>query len=85
MAAMLQASDQKGASIQEHRSDPAAGLPLPRRYWAIVAISFGTGLLVLDGGIAKVRAALPQGIRALWTAEPLLEPSSAASPSPLPT
>jgi len=57
MAAMLHASDQEGASIQKHRSDPVDGLPLPRRYWAIVAISFGTGLLVLDGGIANV--ALP--------------------------
>jgi DHA2 family multidrug resistance protein-like MFS transporter len=33
------------------------GLPKPRRYWAIVAISFGTALLVLDGAIANV--ALP--------------------------
>src|SRR5690606_41669268 len=33
------------------------GLPKPRRYWAIGAISFGTALLVLDGAIANV--ALP--------------------------
>src|SRR5690606_10790980 len=33
------------------------GLPRPRRYWAIAAISFGTALLVLDGAIANV--ALP--------------------------
>jgi DHA2 family multidrug resistance protein-like MFS transporter len=33
------------------------GLPYPRRIWAIVAISFGTALVVLDGGIATV--ALP--------------------------
>ena len=33
------------------------GLPLPRRWWAIAAISFGTALLVLDGSIANV--ALP--------------------------
>lgn len=33
------------------------GLPTPRRWWAIVAISFGTALLVLDGAIANV--ALP--------------------------
>lgn len=33
------------------------GLPTPRRYWAIAAISFGTALLVLDGAIANV--ALP--------------------------
>jgi DHA2 family multidrug resistance protein-like MFS transporter len=30
------------------------GLPLPRRYWAIVAISFGTALFVIDGAIANV-------------------------------
>jgi len=33
------------------------GLPKPRRWWAIAAISFGTALLVLDGAIANV--ALP--------------------------
>jgi DHA2 family multidrug resistance protein-like MFS transporter len=33
------------------------GLPKPRRYWAIAAISFGTALLVLDSAIANV--ALP--------------------------
>jgi DHA2 family multidrug resistance protein-like MFS transporter len=33
------------------------GLPKPRRLWAIVAISFGTALFVLDGTIANV--ALP--------------------------
>ena len=33
------------------------GLPRPRRWWAIAAISFGTALLVLDGAIANV--ALP--------------------------
>ncbi|WP_374405323.1 MFS transporter [Pelagerythrobacter sp.] len=33
------------------------GLPLPRRIWAIVAISFGTALFVVDGAIANV--ALP--------------------------
>jgi DHA2 family multidrug resistance protein-like MFS transporter len=33
------------------------GLPLPRRYWAIAAISFGTSLFVVDGAIANV--ALP--------------------------
>ena len=45
------------------RPDPADGLPLPRRYWAIVAISFGTALLVLDGAIANV--ALPTIAREL--------------------
>ena len=33
------------------------GLPIPRRYWAIAAISFGTSLFVVDGAIANV--ALP--------------------------
>lgn len=33
------------------------GLPLPRRYVAILAISFGTALIVIDGAIATV--ALP--------------------------
>ena len=33
------------------------GLPKPRRWWAIAAISFGTALLVLDGAIPTV--ALP--------------------------
>ena len=33
------------------------GLPTPRRYQAIVALSFGTALVVIDGGIANV--ALP--------------------------
>lgn len=33
------------------------GIPMPRRLWAIVAISFGTALFVLDGTIANV--ALP--------------------------
>lgn len=38
-------------------SPDTAGLPKPRRWWAIAAISFGTALLVLDGAIANV--ALP--------------------------
>ena len=33
------------------------GLPMPRRIWAICAISFGTALFVVDGAIANV--ALP--------------------------
>lgn len=36
---------------------PTDGLPLPRRLWAIVAVSFGTALFVIDGTIANV--ALP--------------------------
>lgn len=33
------------------------GLPMPRRVWAIIALSFGTALVILDGAIATV--ALP--------------------------
>ena len=33
------------------------GLPIPRRWWAIVAISFGTALTVIDSAVANV--ALP--------------------------
>ena len=36
---------------------PDDGLPLPRRYLAVAAISFGTALVVVDGAIASV--ALP--------------------------
>ncbi len=39
------------------QQDEHPGLPTPRRWWAIAAISFGTSLLVLDGAIANV--ALP--------------------------
>lgn len=39
------------------------GLPVPRRYWSIVAVSFGTALLVIDGSIANV--ALPAIAREL--------------------
>jgi DHA2 family multidrug resistance protein-like MFS transporter len=45
------------AAVSEQPDLPADGLPKPRRYWAIAAISFGTALLVLDGAIANV--ALP--------------------------
>ena len=41
------------------------GLPMPRRAWAIVAVSFGTALVVLDGAIATV--ALPTIARDLHT------------------
>lgn len=42
-----------------NQSDPEEieGLPMPRRIWAIAAISFGMSLFVLDGAIANV--ALP--------------------------
>lgn len=38
-------------------TDDHPGLPKPRRLWAIIGISFGTSLLVVDGAIANV--ALP--------------------------
>ena len=65
MPRMQHARAQGGAGL-----DPAAeanlgapvrtledGLPKPRRWWAIAAISFGTALVVIDGAIANV--ALP--------------------------
>ncbi|MDR7102605.1 MFS transporter [Croceicoccus sp. BE223] len=50
------------APVDPAGTSPAAqsaddGLPMPRRFWAIVAISFGTALVVVDGAIANV--ALP--------------------------
>ncbi|MWV27796.1 MFS transporter [Aurantiacibacter rhizosphaerae] len=47
--------------------DDHPGLPKPRRWWAIAAISFGTALLVLDGSIANV--ALPTIARDLGVSE----------------
>lgn len=38
-------------------ADAPDGLPMPRRIWAIIAVSFGTSLFVLDGSVANV--ALP--------------------------
>ena len=40
-----------------HISTPADGLPMPRRLGAILAVSFGVSLSVIDGSIANV--ALP--------------------------
>lgn len=48
-------------------ADDHPGLPKPRRWWAIVAISFGTALLVIDGSIANV--ALPTIARDLGVSE----------------
>ncbi|MGB3796254.1 MAG: MFS transporter [Alteraurantiacibacter sp.] len=48
-------------------TDDHAGLPKPRRWWAIAAICFGTSLLVLDGSIANV--ALPTIARDLGVTE----------------
>jgi len=42
------------------------GLPTPRRYWAILGISFGTALVVIDGAIATI--ALPTIARDLGVA-----------------
>ena len=50
--AMPANSDASGG--ERHEDD---GLAMPRRIWAIIAISFGTALFVLDGTIANV--ALP--------------------------
>ena len=47
--------------------DGNAGLPMPRRFYAIAAISFGLSLLVIDGQIANV--ALPTLSRELGIAE----------------
>ncbi|HEX5326785.1 MAG TPA: MFS transporter, partial [Acetobacteraceae bacterium] len=40
-----------------HSIEPADGVPLPQRYWAILSIALGLTLAVLDGAIANV--ALP--------------------------
>ncbi|MBB5733258.1 DHA2 family multidrug resistance protein-like MFS transporter [Altererythrobacter atlanticus] len=72
---MPQTLDQYGAgqdSAAAKAAPPARaqvedGLPAPRRWWAIVAISFGTALLVLDGAIANV--ALPTIARELGVTE----------------
>jgi DHA2 family multidrug resistance protein-like MFS transporter len=57
MAPMLAARDPDVNQAAPARPNPADGLPLPRRRWAIAAICFGTALLVLDGAIPTV--ALP--------------------------
>jgi len=66
MGAMLNTRSEEGEArdTAEGSLKPVAskqleqdGLPLPRRYWSIAAISFGTALVVIDGSIANV--ALP--------------------------
>ncbi|WP_241461611.1 MFS transporter [Aurantiacibacter luteus] len=59
MAAMLRAASLADPRPPqgESEADRPDGLPMPRRVWAIAAISFGTALLVLDGAIPTV--ALP--------------------------
>jgi DHA2 family multidrug resistance protein-like MFS transporter len=54
---MLQMRSEPDASPEARSSAELDGLPMPRRVWAIVAISFGTALFVVDGAIANV--ALP--------------------------
>ena len=62
-----QAPGAKSGPGQEAGPDPKAdgahvlsagisgdGLPMPRRIWAICAISFGTALFVVDGAVAVV-------------------------------
>jgi len=72
MTAMLQTGNEgmagQGAADGPNRSvgperHEDEGLPTPRRYWSIAAISFGTALVVIDGSIANV--ALPTIARAL--------------------
>ena len=48
-------------------SEDGEGLPMPRRIWAIIAVSFGTALFVLDSVIANV--ALPTLSRELDVSE----------------
>ena len=50
-------------SAMTPQSDSLDGLPMPRRVWAIIAISFGSALFVLDGSVANV--ALPTIAREL--------------------
>ncbi len=62
MAMMLDPSTTAGEPDRNPPADRAPvdehpGLPMPRRWWAIVAAGFGTSLLVIDGAIANV--ALP--------------------------
>ncbi len=52
------------AAAQPPASGPD-GMPMPRRVWAVAALSFGTALVVLDGAIATV--ALPTIARDLHT------------------
>lgn len=70
MAAMLKVGEpDPSETIAQAAAEPALpptvheGLPRPRRYWAIAAISFGTALFVIDGAIANV--ALPTIAREL--------------------
>ena len=73
MPQMRMADGVAGAAIDPARNSAAAdhpdadGLPMPRRFWAIIAVSFGTALFVLDSVIANV--ALPTLSRELDVSE----------------
>lgn len=59
----LVANSPAPAKPRAQEIDDHPGLPTPRRIWAIIAISFGTSLLVIDGSIPNV--ALPTIAREL--------------------
>ena len=66
MGLLLCGDDNVGSGRQRQRvttSDPADGLPLPRRYAAIGALCLGTALIIIDGGVANI--ALPTIAREL--------------------
>ena len=67
MAAMEQQGPLNPVRRPRGVTDDHPGLPKPRRLWAIVAISFGTALLVIDGAIANV--ALPTIARELGVSD----------------
>lgn len=69
MARMPEAVMDQSAVAQRRPAiqDDHPGLPMPRRIWAIIAISFGTALLVFDGQVANV--ALPTIARELDVSE----------------
>lgn len=55
--------NQDKITLNPERGRPSDGLPMPRRAWAVIALSFGTALLVMDNVIATV--ALPTLAKAL--------------------
>ena len=46
-----------GSNMCVHQASAGDGLPVPQRFWAFLAVSFGVSLSVIDGAIANV--ALP--------------------------
>ena len=84
MAMMLDPSTTAGEPDRNPPADRAPvdehpGLPMPRRWWAIVAAGFGTSLLVIDGAIANV--ALPTIARDLASAAWFRPPKISALPT----